>query len=288
MPGRVEPIGAAWRASIFQVMRSAKVDALIACPFVQQAEAEALASELTRSTAPPPRLTFLTDLKARSALAGALDVGALICLTTALPDVSVVSLPGLHAKVYVADTTQAIVTSANLTRSGLDRNYEYGVLIESEQQVAKIRRDLERYAALGSVVRPGDLASLHAIALDVSSAYRDIERSATRDAKRRFRQVLASAEAEFLGSFVGTRTKNAVFSDCIRHVLRLGPLTTQELHDQVQKLVPDLCDNSRSLMIRGHSFGKSWKHDVRNAQVCLRRSGAIRLDHTTKRWQLVE
>ncbi len=42
-------------------------------------------------------------------------------------------------------------------------------------------------------------------------------------------------------------------------------------------LLPDLRDDRTGLVISGQHFGKKWKHIVRNAQVFLRRKGAIQL-----------
>lgn len=47
----------------------------------------------------------------------------------------------LHAKIYVFDETQAIVTSGNLTYGGLKSNYEYGVLIRDENNVSSVIQD---------------------------------------------------------------------------------------------------------------------------------------------------
>ena len=47
----------------------------------------------------------------------------------------------LHAKIYVFDERQAIVTSGNLTYGGLNSNYEYGVLIRDENNVSSVIQD---------------------------------------------------------------------------------------------------------------------------------------------------
>ena len=47
----------------------------------------------------------------------------------------------LHAKMYIFDDKQAIVTSGNLTYGGLNANYEYGVLIKDKNNVANITHD---------------------------------------------------------------------------------------------------------------------------------------------------
>ena len=59
------------------------------------------------------------------------------------------SLGGLHAKVYLIDNRAAVITSANLTSSGLTSN-EYGVLVEDEESVESIRRDMEQYFSWGN------------------------------------------------------------------------------------------------------------------------------------------
>ncbi len=68
-------------------------------------------------------------------------------------------LPRLHAKVYVADSRRAIITSGNLTSGGLDLNYEYGVEITDVSTVNDIRRDIHDYAALGALIGETELAT---------------------------------------------------------------------------------------------------------------------------------
>jgi len=66
------------------------------------------------------------------------------------PATKVRFLPSLHAKVYIADDTEAVVTSANMTDSGLAHNFEYGVRFSEPSVVRQIRQDVEAYALLGS------------------------------------------------------------------------------------------------------------------------------------------
>lgn len=47
----------------------------------------------------------------------------------------------LHAKMYIFDQKQAIITSGNLTDGGMNTNYEYGVLIKDETNVASVMHD---------------------------------------------------------------------------------------------------------------------------------------------------
>ena len=50
-----------------------------------------------------------------------------------------------YIKVYLIDNRAAVITSANLTSSGLTSNFEYGVLVEDEESVESIRKDMEQY-----------------------------------------------------------------------------------------------------------------------------------------------
>lgn len=49
----------------------------------------------------------------------------------------------LHAKIYVFDEKRALITSANLTYSGMNSNYEYGVMISDDTVIDSIVDDCE-------------------------------------------------------------------------------------------------------------------------------------------------
>lgn len=82
---------------------------------------------------------------------GASDLEALARLIN--KDAEMRSLAHLHAKVYMFDTT-AIITSANLTMSGLGRNIEYGVMVTDEGTVKEIRADFEEMFLRASPIKP--------------------------------------------------------------------------------------------------------------------------------------
>jgi len=72
----------------------------------------------------------------------------------------VTHLPRLHAKVYVADESRAVVTSANLTDGGLFFNYELGIRVADPETARQIREDAEGYASLGADVPLAELIGL--------------------------------------------------------------------------------------------------------------------------------
>jgi hypothetical protein len=77
----------------------------------------------------------------------------------------------------------------------------------------------------------------------------------------------------------------AIFGRAVRYILRQhGPLSTRDINPLVQGLFPDMCDDGVHRVINGVSFGRRWKHQVRNAQVQLRRDSVIVRDGN--RWRL--
>lgn len=193
----------------------------------------------------------------------------------------------LHAKVFIADDHAAIITSANLTRGGLDQNYEYGVRICDRPVVRRIRQDLEAYARLGSPIDRTTIGELAAIARDLLAARERLVTSAPAQESQAFDRKVKEASKRFVETQVGRRPANQVFGDAIALVLSEGAVPTAELAPRVQRLLPDLCDDSEELIINGERYGKAWKHRLRNAQQHLKRRGSITYDSATRLWALV-
>ncbi len=82
--------------------------------------------------------TLLTRTDLRGFALGSSDIEALC--EFARQGANVLSLAGLHAKVYVLDNKAALVTSANATYGGMTRNWECGVSIENRRDVEDIAK----------------------------------------------------------------------------------------------------------------------------------------------------
>jgi hypothetical protein len=63
-------------------------------------------------------------------------------------------------------------------------------------------------------------------------------------------------------------------------------MATRDIHREVQRIHPDLCDDTVDRVINGQRFGKKWKHAVRRAQYHLKQKGEIVL-HDSK-WSLID
>lgn len=273
------------RNGVREVLNAVDKELVIASPYIKTSEAEWVCDELyKRNSKLTVQLHVLTDVRSANVLSGSLDIKALNVFTERIPNSVVINLPRLHAKVYVADHNCALVTSANLTPSGMDLNFEYGVEFRDARLVENVRRDLDSYSRIGNILSGNTLRELENVADELSAELKKVQNSATTEIKRRFSQKLRAANYQFLRAQVGKRSAHSLFSEAILYILARAEMPTTELHPRIQKLLPDLCDDSVELVIDGQYFGKRWKHAVRNAQQYLKRTGQIVFDG--KRWAL--
>ncbi len=281
----VSLIGRGWRSHLAELIQGAHESLVIAAPYIKRDEAAWVCNLLS----PNVDVHTLAHVQTEAVENSSLDIAALSLLSQASRDSSVYALPSLHAKVYVADDTAAIVTSGNLTRAGLDRNLEYGLAIQVPELTRQIYSDMMAYRQLGSPVPPHVVASLLELENHIRQARAGVVDSATNAAKRRFEDVLEQAEDTFTAIQVGNRTKNSVFSEAILYALADSrPHSTQEVQQAIQQLLPDLCQDDKDRVINGRHFGKLWKHDVRNAQQYLKGQGRVTYDAESQTWSLVE
>lgn len=92
--------------------------------------------KLAEGLAPGVQKTLVTKTDLRDFAQGASNVDALCGLAS--QEMTILSLHRLHAKVYVIDEKQALITSANATDGGMRRNWECGVSVEDPRQVNRI------------------------------------------------------------------------------------------------------------------------------------------------------
>lgn len=281
----MQSIKSPWGATFEEFAGSIQESAIIAAPFITRPPVARLATVL-RSRRRTVRLDVLTNLDGASMVSGSLDAGALVWLCGRVPGTTVRHLPGLHAKAYVADRHTAIVTSANLTQGGLTGNYELGVAITDSDGVSEIADDLTEYGQLGSIVPPDALAELEGKAKEAREQQGTAARSIPAEVQADIDAILEDIDERLkLLRAVQGKSTTAIFAHAVQYILRKhGPLSTKEINPIVQSLFPDMCDDSIHRVINGVSFGRQWKHQVRNSQLQLRRNGTIVSDG--KIWRL--
>ena len=278
-----------WDEQLLGLVRSAQHDLCLVSPFLRREPLEKVARTIDESPSRArPAVRIITNLREDSLLDRSLDIAALACFVDRVERSNVVHLPALHAKVYISDSREAIVTSANLTNGGLWRNLEYGVLLRDEEIVNALRNDMHDFAALGNVVEHSMLKALANETERLRAAKVVTDNSADRKSRERLISLLAETRTLVLKARARGKTTTGILADTILYLLQhQGSLTTQAMHPLVQALHPDICDDDVDRVIDGVHFGKKWKHHVRNAQQQLRRQGRI-VRQDDGRWTLTD
>jgi hypothetical protein len=284
----VEFLPGPWQKEFERWATNIRKDALIASPYITAPPIQLLVQTLREAgSASRVRVKVLTNLSVESIVRGSTDPSSLLELMDAVPHTQVSHLPGLHAKVYLADECEAIVTSGNLTLGGVFHNYEYGVRFTDATSVRQIWEDLLEYERLGNLVPRPDLERMAQTASELQGLRQRAEREIREPLQSEFRRRMGEAETELMAIRASGKTTNGIFADTVVYLLRkYGPMRTVELHPLIQQIHPDLCDDTIDRVIRGVHFGKRWKHYVRNAQQYLKRQGLIVFDGS--RWHLCQ
>ena len=274
-----------WEEDFVSLVRTAKESFLISSPYIGREACQIVANQgVASQSTKKPKLTVVTDLSRRNLLSGSTDADAIHELVINFPTSEVVFLPSVHAKVYIADDQAAIITSGNMTAAGLSRNYEYGMRVNDHMLVREIRADIGDYAALGTKIELSKLKLLADVSADLRGMHRTAERTINSRLRKEFERRLIAFDDEVIRTRTAGRAPHAIFAEAILYLLKRRAMSTRELHHSIQRIHPDLCDDSIDRVIDGRHFGKKWKHAVRTAQQHLKKEGRIHLADGT--WRL--
>lgn len=272
----VRPLPSPWADTLTELVSSATRDLLVLSPYITRGPLDSLRRCLeAQDRLSTVTVRVVTDFSPASIAARVLDVGALLDTFQHLPRASLTHLPSLHAKVYVADSAYAIVTSANLTDSGLSSNYEFGLLVRNPALVAAVRKDAEAYAALGGEILRDDLIDLAVTSRTLVALQDEAQRRINSDLKRALKKYSRLVQFRLLRARARGKTTHGIFADTLLYLLRDSPKRTVDLHSLIRRTHPDLCDDTIDRVIDGVHFGKKWKHYVRTAQQHLKRRGMV-------------
>jgi hypothetical protein len=260
-------------------------DGVICSPYIGREPVEMLLDSVTqRGIAPFFALTLVTDLSVRNTVQGSTDLSAVVRLAEVLPRAQIYYVPQLHAKVYIAGQSLAVVASANFTKGGSSSNLEYGVCFHDHETIARIREDVGSYARLGGKVPLARLRSLRDRTIELRALVAAEQRSINSHLREASSHVERETEDDLIRIRVDGRSVNAVFSDAILYLLKHGPVATKDLGTLIRQVLPDFCDDTRDRVIDGQHYGKLWKHQLRNAQQHLKSNGLIAYDPATRKW----
>ena len=272
--------------ALARLVESVQGELHIVSPYITQAGTAFITSRIdgaTRRQSIDVRL--LTDLNPLSVCQGSCDPEAILDLTRSFRLTMIHHLPRVHAKIVVADRAAAMIGSANLTQGGIQENYEYNIKVSSQEVASRIAQDVEEYSSLGAPITTDLLESYAKAATELRETFRRKERGVSSAIRREFQARVKSGDDLLLRARVKEGVTR-VFSRTILFLLRGGPLRTVDLHPQIKRIHPDLCDDSVDRVIDGERFGKKWKHLVRTAQQILKREGGVEFDGQF--WRLSE
>ncbi len=274
----IELIPSPCKGALESLVANATAELHIVSPYITEAGVELVKNRVKTLTDQPSIIVhLLTDLNPLSVCQGSCDLQAILELTRAFPRSRVLHLPRVHAKILVADRATAIIGPANLTAGGIQDNYEYGIKVSSPPIALRIAEDVEEYSSLGAKITADLLASYSEAATSLRDTFRKKEQTASSALKKEFRARVRSADDVLLRARIKEGV-TSIFSRTILFLLRGGPMRTVDIHPQVKRIHPDLCDDSVDRVIDGERFGKKWKHLVRTAQQILKRDGRIEYD----------
>lgn len=274
----IETLQRGWNKNLNDIFQSVEKELIISSPYISNVGAGFLIKNVSENFKKKGILKFVTDLSPKCIYQGSTDPNSFKHFFDVINSTEIFHLPRLHAKVYVSDMTKAIITSGNLTAGGIYNNFEYGIYTQQKEKVSIIRSDLLNYASLGATINSLEINNYCEVAEEVKKLYQQREKSAKIEIEKKFKIAVAKANDELIKARLSEGALHSVFEKTILYLLqRNGSLPTQILHNLIEEIHPDLCNNDVDRVINGVRFGKKWKHAVRTAQQHLKKKGLIEL-----------
>ncbi len=113
----------------YNLVSNCNNEMILCAPFIKKSTVD----EIIRKKKEESKLTVITSSNISNFIQKSSDLSAIKNLLE--NNATVLNYQNLHAKIYMFDKSKALITSANLTHSGMNYNYEYGVLIDENEEV---------------------------------------------------------------------------------------------------------------------------------------------------------
>lgn len=124
-----------WKNELLELVSTAKKSIKIITPFIK----ENVCQELLSSKQSQAKFELITSFKFSHFCSGKSDLSAFDIITAANGKIKI--NPRIHSNIYLFDDKKAIISSANLSNSGLLNNFEYGILLYDKIMVADVVED---------------------------------------------------------------------------------------------------------------------------------------------------
>ncbi len=192
------PIERGWHNSLGDLLERAESKVLVAAPFISATGSTFFVDRLSSKMKENGQLHLLTDLCPSHVCDGSLEPAALECLIDAVPNSTLWHIPRLHAKVYIADQSRALVTSGNLTAGAFYRNLEYGIDVCDPAFVQAVLDHFDLFQATGATVSREALGRYVTAASGLRETFQRQQRTASASATRALRDALREAEDDLV------------------------------------------------------------------------------------------
>ena len=274
-----------WSAILGTLFGGVKSELTVSSPFISDVGVNFLIDSVSNDFRKKGFLRIITNLSPRNIKQRATNPFSFSKIYDAINLVQIFHLPNLHAKVYIRDNKEAIVTSGNLTDGGLYKNFEYGISVIDDNVVKDIRNDLTDYGNLGTLL---DKKSIQLLCQQFGHIYKkekiiddnDVVAIETNLLELKFSNAAKENRAEPI---------NSIFTKTIEYILKKnGSLKVSEIHNYVEAIHPDICVEG-DRVCNGVNYGSLWKHKVRTALVTLTKQNKV--EHLGGRggvWQLIK
>ena len=120
-----------WKERLLELISNSKKNIRITSPLVK----ENICDEIILAKNKNSSIELITSFKLMNIYSGSVDIRGLekIIKTNGI----VKNFTKLHAKIYIFDDKEVVITSSNLTNGGLINNYEYGIYSKDKKIVEK-------------------------------------------------------------------------------------------------------------------------------------------------------
>lgn len=233
----IETLQRGWNKNLNGLFQIVEKELVVSSPYISDTGAKFILDNVTESFKEKGVLKFITDLSPKNIYQGSTDPKSFRYLFNSIHSIEVFHLPRLHAKVYISDTTRAIITSANLTAGGIYNNFEYGVFISELKTVTTVKNDLLSYANLGASINASEIDAYCDISEELKEQYKQKENSSKKEFENKFRHALSKANDELIKVRLAEGSLHAVFEKTIAYLLQKnGPLPTTAIHNLIPLL----------------------------------------------------
>lgn len=146
----------------FNLLGNSKKSILLVAPYIKIKIVQQIIGTLNKSgTLNKINFHLITNVNTSDFLSRSSDIEALELLFKFVPNMKITGIGNLHAKCYIFDQETIIISSGNLTPSGMSNNIELSIVMDEKSEAIKLSAVLtDNYASLGTSINAKQVSQL--------------------------------------------------------------------------------------------------------------------------------